>query len=66
MKIPFLGGASETPAQIDPALVAPMSTPARPELTGGRRILETPLEPDQMVLAFRRWDEEVGGAKRKG
>jgi putative spermidine/putrescine transport system substrate-binding protein len=27
--------------------------------------LETPLEPDQMVLAFRRWDEEVGGAKRK-
>ena len=28
--------------------------------------LETPLEPDQMVLAFRRWDEEVGGAKRKG
>ncbi|KFC64027.1 ABC-type uncharacterized transport system, periplasmic component [Bosea sp. LC85] len=27
--------------------------------------LETPLDPDQMVLAFRRWDEEVGGAKRK-
>jgi putative spermidine/putrescine transport system substrate-binding protein len=27
--------------------------------------LETPLEPDQMVLAFRRWDEEIGGAKRK-
>ena len=27
--------------------------------------IETPLEPDQMVLAFRRWDEEVGGAKRK-
>ncbi len=38
MKIPFLGGASETPATLDPALVAPMSTPARPELTGGRRI----------------------------
>lgn len=27
--------------------------------------LETPLDPDQMVLAFRRWDEEIGGAKRK-
>jgi putative spermidine/putrescine transport system substrate-binding protein len=27
--------------------------------------LETPLEPDQMVLAFRRWDEEVGAARRK-
>jgi putative spermidine/putrescine transport system substrate-binding protein len=27
--------------------------------------IETPLDPDQMVLAFRRWDEEVGGAKRK-
>ena len=38
MKIPFLGGAAETPAPLDPALVAPMSTPARPELTGGRRI----------------------------
>ena len=38
MKIPFLGGASETPAPLDPALVAPMSTPARPELTGGRKI----------------------------
>jgi putative spermidine/putrescine transport system substrate-binding protein len=28
--------------------------------------LEVPLDPDKMVLAFRRWDEEVGGAKRKG
>jgi putative spermidine/putrescine transport system substrate-binding protein len=28
--------------------------------------LETPLEPEPMVQAFRRWDEEVGGAKRKG
>jgi len=28
--------------------------------------LETPLEPDEMVKSFRRWDEEVGGAKRKG
>ena len=27
--------------------------------------IETPLDPDQMVLAFRRWDEEVGAAKRK-
>jgi putative spermidine/putrescine transport system substrate-binding protein len=27
--------------------------------------IEAPLDPDQMVLAFRRWDEEVGGAKRK-
>ena len=28
--------------------------------------VETPLEPDQMVLAFRRWDEEIGSAKKKG
>ena len=27
--------------------------------------LELPLEADQLVLAFRRWDEEIGGAKRK-
>jgi len=27
--------------------------------------VELPLEPDQLVIAFRRWDEEVGGAKRK-
>ena len=27
--------------------------------------LETPLDPEPMVKAFRRWDEEVGGAKRK-
>ncbi|KAA2237957.1 ABC transporter substrate-binding protein [Salinarimonas soli] len=27
--------------------------------------VELPLEPDQMVLAFRRWDEEVGAAKRR-
>ncbi len=26
---------------------------------------ELPLNPDQLVLAFRRWDEEIGGAKRK-
>ncbi len=26
---------------------------------------ETPLDPAQQVLAFRRWDEEVGGAKRR-
>ncbi len=26
---------------------------------------ETPLEADQMVLAFRRWDEQVGGKKSK-
>jgi putative spermidine/putrescine transport system substrate-binding protein len=26
--------------------------------------LELPLEPDQMVLAFRKWDEEIG-SKRK-
>jgi len=38
VKIPFLGGASGSPETLDPALVAPMSTPARPELTGGRRI----------------------------
>jgi len=28
--------------------------------------LETPLDPEPMVQAFRRWDEEVGGQKRKG
>jgi putative spermidine/putrescine transport system substrate-binding protein len=28
--------------------------------------LEVPLDPDLMVQAFRRWDEEVGTAKRKG
>jgi putative spermidine/putrescine transport system substrate-binding protein len=27
--------------------------------------LELPLEPDQMVLAFRRWDEEIGSKKTK-
>ena len=35
VKIPFLGGPA---APLDPTLVAPMSTPARPELTDGRRI----------------------------
>jgi putative spermidine/putrescine transport system substrate-binding protein len=28
--------------------------------------LETPLDPKPMVQAFRRWDEEIGAAKRKG
>ena len=27
--------------------------------------LELPLEPDQMVLAFRKWDEEIGSKKTK-
>ncbi len=27
--------------------------------------VETPLQPDQMVIAFRIWDEQVGGSKRK-
>ena len=27
--------------------------------------IELPLQPDQMVVAFRIWDEQVGGAKRK-
>lgn len=27
--------------------------------------IEVPLQPDQMVIAFRMWDEQVGGAKRK-
>ena len=27
--------------------------------------IETPLDPDKMVVAFRMWDEQVGGAKRK-
>lgn len=27
--------------------------------------LETPLEPETMVVAFRMWDEQVGGAKRR-
>ena len=35
VKIPFRGAPD---APLDPALVAPMSTPAKPELTGGRRI----------------------------
>ncbi|MBV8913762.1 MAG: ABC transporter substrate-binding protein, partial [Acetobacteraceae bacterium] len=26
---------------------------------------ELPLDADQMVLAFRRWDEEIGGKKTK-
>ncbi|MGN0064003.1 MAG: alpha/beta hydrolase [Nocardioides sp.] len=34
MKIPFLGAEAEP---LDPALVAPLTAPARPELTGGRR-----------------------------
>jgi putative spermidine/putrescine transport system substrate-binding protein len=28
--------------------------------------LEVPLDPELMVQAFRRWDEEIGAAKRKG
>ncbi|WP_367650173.1 alpha/beta hydrolase [Nocardioides sp. zg-1230] len=35
MRIPFRGAQA---APLDPTLVAPMSTPARPELTDGRRI----------------------------
>ena len=27
--------------------------------------VEVPLQPDAMVAAFRRWDEEIGGAKKK-
>ena len=27
--------------------------------------IELPLQPDQMVVAFRLWDEQVGGAKRR-
>ena len=27
--------------------------------------IELPLTPDKMVLAFRRWDEEVGSKKAK-
>ncbi|MBM6593265.1 ABC transporter substrate-binding protein [Microvirga pudoricolor] len=27
--------------------------------------IEMPLQPDQMVVAFRLWDEQVGGSKRK-
>jgi putative spermidine/putrescine transport system substrate-binding protein len=27
--------------------------------------IELPLQPEQMVVAFRMWDEQVGGAKRK-
>jgi putative spermidine/putrescine transport system substrate-binding protein len=26
---------------------------------------ELPLTPDKLVYAFSRWDEQVGGAKRK-
>jgi carboxylesterase len=35
VRIPFRGSQA---APLDPTLVAPMSTPAKPELTGGRRI----------------------------
>ena len=35
VRIPFRGAQA---ASLDPTLVAPMSTPAKPELTGGRRI----------------------------
>jgi putative spermidine/putrescine transport system substrate-binding protein len=28
--------------------------------------IETPLDPEPLVQAFRRWDEEVGAQKRKG
>ena len=35
VKIPFRGGPD---VPLDPALVAPMSTAASPELTGGRRV----------------------------
>ncbi len=31
----------------------------------GSAPVELQLQPEQLVLAFRRWDEEVGGAKRK-
>ena len=27
--------------------------------------IELPLQPEQMVVAFRMWDEQIGGAKRK-
>ena len=27
--------------------------------------VEVPLDADQVVIAFRRWDEQIGGAKRK-
>ena len=27
--------------------------------------VEVPLDPDKVVIAFRRWDEQIGGAKRK-
>ena len=26
---------------------------------------ELPLVPDKLVYAFRRWDEQIGGAKKK-
>ena len=35
VKLPFRGSPA---APLDPALVAPMSAPARPDLTGGRRV----------------------------
>ncbi|MBQ0820689.1 extracellular solute-binding protein [Microvirga sp. HBU67558] len=31
----------------------------------GSAPVELQLQPEQLVVAFRRWDEEVGGAKRK-
>ena len=39
----------------------------RPEYEGliKNNPIEVPLQPDQMVVAFRIWDEQVGGAKKK-
>ena len=38
VKIPFLGRTREPAVPLDPDLVAPMSSPARPDRTGGRRV----------------------------
>jgi putative spermidine/putrescine transport system substrate-binding protein len=45
-------------------IIREFGRPEYEELIGGNPI-ELPLTPDKMVLAFRRWDEEIGSKKPK-
>ena len=59
VKIPFRGAAQ---APIDPALVAPMSTPAKPELTGGRRVGVLVIHGfTGSPASMRPWAEDLAG-----
>jgi len=46
------------------AVIAEFGRPEYADLIRNNPI-EVPLQPDQMVVAFRIWDEQIGGAKRK-